>query len=208
MDNINIASPMVAHYEDLVKSDEDREDMLQFYYEHVHNHYEDLFRWIIFSAPRLEKEYVEELHQETLLKALEHRHQLRDIEKCKTWLFSIAKNLVNAHYRDMKQRERVVPDDYLSDLVEMVPEQELELDFTLQEVLARSTTKLIMECLNELKPEQRQVIALHHYGGYSFDEICVKLRCNYNTVYSWYRRGLARMRRLLIKKGGFEHEEE
>ena len=90
MDNINIASPMVAHYEDLVKSDEDREDMLQFYYEHVHNHYEDLFRWIIFSAPRLEKEYVEELHQETLLKALEHRHQLRDIEKCKTWRMIIS----------------------------------------------------------------------------------------------------------------------
>ena len=205
-DRMKISAPEMVPYEDLVKSDEDRKEMLAFYYEHIHMHYEDLFHWIMHSAPRLENEYVEELHQETILKALEYRHQLRDIEKCKTWLFSIAKNLVNAHYRDMAKRNQLVPDDYISDLMELIPEEYLRIDLTLEEVLSRSTNRLLMESLNELKKEQRQVIALHHYGGYSFEEISVKMKINYNTVYSWYRRGLHRMRRLLIKKGGFEHE--
>ena len=206
MEIMNIAAPLVIDYEDLVNNDEDKEDVLRFYYAHVHPYYEDLFRWILYTAPKLEKEYVEELHQETLLRALEHRHQLRDIEKCKAWLFSIAKNLVNKHYRDMRLRERLVPDEYVFDLMGDSLDVELDGDFTLQEVLARSTKEMIMESLNELRKEQRQVIALHHYGGYTFEQISKKMDCNYRTVYSWYRRGLARMRRLLIKKGGFTND--
>lgn len=206
MENIKIAAPETIPYEDLVKSDEDREDMLRFYYEHVHIHYEDLFRWIMFSASRLEKEYVEELHQETILRALEHRHQLRNIEKCKTWLFSIAKNIIAEHYRDMKRRERLVPEDDIVDLLDMVPEVKLHIDVTVEQVISHSTSEILLECLNQLSKEQRIVIVRHHYYDESFEEISERLHRNYNTVYSWYRRGLARMRRLILKKGGYVNE--
>ncbi|MBO5666705.1 MAG: RNA polymerase sigma factor [Firmicutes bacterium] len=206
MESIKIAAPRMIPYEDLVKSDEDRTDMLCFYYEHIHMHYEDLFRWIIFSAPRLEREYVEEIHQETILRALEHRHQLRDIEKCKTWLFSIGKNAIAEHYRDMMKRERLTLAEEVSDLLDVVPEDVLKIDVTVEEVLRRSNSKILMECLNQLSKEQKIVIVRHHFNDESFEEISKSLHRNYNTVYSWYRRGLARMRRLILKKGGFDHE--
>ena len=206
MDIIKIASPELIPYEDLVKNDEDRADMLRFYYEHIHIHYEELFRWILFSAPRLEREYVEEIHQETILRALEHRHQLRDIETCKTWLLSIAKRTISEHYRDMKNRKKRIVMEDLSDLSEMIPEDAFHIDGTVEKVLSRSTTELLMECMDLLSKEQRIVIAHHHFRDESFEEISVKLNRSYNTVYSWYRRGLARLRRLIIKRGGIEHE--
>ena len=206
MDKINIAAPAMIPYEDLVKSDEDREDILRFYYGYVHEHYEELFRWIRFTAPRLEMEYVEELHQEAILRALEHRNQLRDIEKCKTWLFSIAKNVIKEHYRDMKKRKRFLVDEDVSELLELIPDNDLQIDDGMEEIFLYCTSEVLMDCLNQLSKEQKIVIARHHYQNESFEEISRKLNRNYNTVYSWYRRGLGRLRRLLIKKGGFGDE--
>ena len=72
--------------------------------------------------------------------------------------------------------------------------------------MERSTAKAIKEALEELSEEQRNVLYLHHIAGFGFEEISRMLDKNYNTVYSWYRRGCARMKRLLIKKGDFEYE--
>ena len=201
-----IVIPKEIPYEDLVKSDEDREDMFRFYYGHVHMYSHELSRWILFLAPKLEKEYLEELHQETILRALEHRHQLRDIEKCKAWLFSIAKNVIIEHFNDMKRREQPVLDNVLEGLVDVSMEEEICIDYTVEEVLKHANGELLMECLKKLSKEQRIVIVRHHYMDESFEEISRKLRRNYNTVCSWYRRGLARMRRLILKEGGQKHE--
>lgn len=59
---------------------------------------DELFRFIVSKSkdPELSKEIV----QDTLIKAYETRHTLKDITKLKSWLFTIARHKLIDKYRD------------------------------------------------------------------------------------------------------------
>lgn len=48
--------------------------------------------------------------------------------------------------------------------------------------------------LESLHPEQRETILLKIYGGLTFADIAELLECSPNTVASWYRRGLQKLK--------------
>ena len=191
-------------YEDLIASEEEGSEMIRFYYEHFHVYYDDVKRIIRYTAPRLAKEYVEELHQETILRALEHYKSLRDPNNAKDWMFSIARNLVRTHYRETKEEVDIVIPEHCLELDEAVPDYGMmeDLDFTVKEVIRREQLKLVMECLEKLTEDQKNAIRLHHFGNMTFQEIAKRYGVKKETAYGWYRRGCIRVRRMVKTKGG------
>ena len=61
-----------------------------------------------------------------------------------------------------------------------------------------------LEELFSLPPEDRAVIHLHYYEGYSTDEIARMLSCRPGTVRSRLYRARERLRKLLQQKGEFQ----
>ena len=57
----------------------------------------------------------------------------------------------------------------------------------------------LQQALDRLAPCEREVVVLKVYQGYSFREIAECLDTPLNTVASWYRRGLGRLRSDLEK---------
>lgn len=54
--------------------------------------------------------------------------------------------------------------------------------------------RVLAEAFTELHPAEREAIVLHVYAGMSFREIADMRRRSINTVTSWYRRGLTKLR--------------
>ena len=55
----------------------------------------------------------------------------------------------------------------------------------------------VRAALEQLSPQQRQVIEIAYFEGQSQSEIAVRLKAPLGTVKSWTRQGLTRLRELL-----------
>ena len=61
----------------------------------------------------------------------------------------------------------------------------------------RETRSVVLAALAELSPEQREVIELAYYGGYSHSEIAAAKGLPLGTVKTRTRLGMSRLRELL-----------
>lgn len=60
----------------------------------------------------------------------------------------------------------------------------------------------VLEELNKLNENQRNVLYLYYYESFTIDEIAEILNRSRNTVASWFRRGKSNLRKIL-EKGGY-----
>lgn len=127
----------------------------------------------------------EDLVQEALARALHNRHQLRDIEKLASWLFSILANCWREHLR--RQRPGVpLEDDHAIDW--QCPEcQQLQAD-----VVSRVRAEI-----GRLPPGQRQVLTLVDLEGMSYAETAEVAGVPIGTVMSRLSRARSSLRAAL-----------
>jgi RNA polymerase sigma-70 factor (ECF subfamily) len=57
--------------------------------------------------------------------------------------------------------------------------------------------KRVVVALRELSGDERETIISHLFGGLTFREIAIVRETSVNTAWSWYRRGMKRLRRIL-----------
>ncbi len=128
----------------------------------------------------------EELHQRTWVSVLEHLDKF-DPKRSggfKAWLFRIATNKANDHWRSggrertAKAGLRLVSDDAL-------PSPGERMEITEQQAKLRAA-------IEQLPDAQKQVLLLRYYSGLKFVEIAQMLGCPLNTA-------LGRMHKATIK---------
>jgi RNA polymerase sigma-70 factor (ECF subfamily) len=107
-----------------------------------------------------------------------------------TWLSTIARNQALDLLRRRSHEVRNGDD-------ESYPE-EVDTDPLPQEKLQQSDEgSRLNECMEQLKEQQRQVIALAYFKGLSHDELAERTATPLGTVKTWIRRGLAQLKRCL-----------
>ena len=129
----------------------------------------------------------EELHQQTWLSVLEHaeRFNPRAIGGgFKAWLFRIATNKANDHWRSTG-RERSAKDGLRLITDEQSPAADHRMEAADQE-------RKLQAAITELPEAQRQVLLLRYYSGLKFIEIADVLGCPLNTA-------LGRMHKAMLK---------
>jgi RNA polymerase sigma-70 factor, ECF subfamily len=129
----------------------------------------------------------EELHQQTWLSVMDHLDRFDKSSSAggfKAWLFRIATNKANDHWRShgrdkvAKQALRLVTED-------QAPDAGHRLEGSEQEVKLR-------EAIARLPENQRQVLMLRYYSNLKFVEIAEMLGCPLNTA-------LGRMHKAMLK---------
>ena len=155
------------------------EEFMQ-YYEKV---YPQLYRTALFYMQNQQE--AEDAVQDAVLAADEKVHQLRDREKFAPWIMQILVNRCRRRMKTWFRREK--------DIDGISPSQEVELssepDF--------ATALAVKQVFWELKEEERMIVALSVFGGYTSEEVAGILGRNHSTVRSKYRRALQKMRKKL-----------
>lgn len=137
---------------------------------------------------------MEEVFQNTLLRAYESLPKLREPGKMVPWLFEIAKTETIRHYNKEKKWNR-----FKEMSIDDVKDESLEDDVAV--ILEKlEHAKEVVDLLNLLKPKYASVIRAHYIYKLPLIEIAKIKGTNYNTLKTYNSRALSHLKRLYIEK--------
>ena len=131
----------------------------------------------------------ENLAQDTFIKAYVKFDTLQDKGKLKSWLFSIARNVVIDFFRKNKNREMALGNEMLENFLETASTTAISAKIDEDEI-----SKELQNCIDQLSSQDKMLIKLLYYEGFTYKEIGQILDINQNTLKS----RLHRARTLLL----------
>jgi RNA polymerase sigma-70 factor, ECF subfamily len=127
----------------------------------------------------------DDLVQETMVIAIDKSEQLRDINKLRSWLFTIMGNCWRQYLRKKKEFLNL---DSVELICENCPDSRMEQDSKIQNVRT---------AVASLPVAQREVVALVDLNGFSYTEVAEILDVPVGTVMSRLSRARKRLLELL-----------
>jgi RNA polymerase sigma-70 factor (ECF subfamily) len=132
----------------------------------------------------------EDIIQNTFMKLFENLEKIKEPDRIEIWLFTTVRNQIYTIFRNKK----VHVDRYNA-----VDTEELEIDSHLkleEEYEKKELKELVMEELNKMPVDQRDVFLLKEYGGLTYKEIAMIMNIDVELVKS----RLHKTREKLIKR--------
>jgi RNA polymerase sigma factor (sigma-70 family) len=151
----------------------------------VNSHYEGLYRFAL-SLTRSESDAAD-LVQQTFYVWATKGHQLRDISKVKTWLFTT----LHRAFLENRRRQTRFPHFELS-------ASEHELPEVTPEIVNRLASHQVLAALAEVDEIYRAAVALFYMDGCPYKDIAAILEIPVGTVKSRVSRGIDQLRKILL----------
>ena len=145
--------------------------------------YADLYRFALYTLKN--KTDAEDAVSETVVDAFASIGKLRRLEAFKGWIFRILYNKCKDKLREYTKKDAELPEDYR----EVPAEEKVEDDAVMRALFF------------ELGEEDRLIISMHLFAGYTSKEIAKILGLNENTVRSKESRALKKLARELEQEG-------
>ncbi len=163
------------------------------------NHLDSLY----FAALKLtgHREDAEDLVQETYRKAFNQFKQLRDLEKCRAWLYRI---MINTWKNWKRIRSREFSPDNLEEWegamtqYATVSPQSQRMDPE-ADLIHKELWEAVESALTHLHPNYRMAVILSDIEGFSYKEISELMECPMGTVMSRLSRARSLLARILAK---------
>lgn len=142
----------------------------------------------------------EEIAQEAIFQGYEKLHRLRNPEKMKPWLATVA---VRLYARECKRSRRFVSGHDGRDVTEIIEELPSGEPDALDEILRNEQKEYLAGLVMKLSPKDSSIILLRYRDDMSLKDIAIALDMNYSTVRSMHARALAKLREIAeSEKGG------
>jgi RNA polymerase sigma factor (sigma-70 family) len=120
-----------------------------------------------------DRELSEDLVQNTFMRILKYRHLFRGDGDFRTWMFHIARNVKNDHFRKNKM---------VQEKVEKWEERLEDTDNRLSDWQAADDQKMLAVALEKLPADKREILLLSKYQEKKYKEIGEILGCSEGAV--------------------------
>ncbi len=155
----------------------------------VRRYHQPLVRYLQRMCGR--QQLAEELHQQTWLSVLEHMDHFESSSPggFKAWLFRIATNKVNDHWR-AHGRERSAKEGLRLVIDGEAPQAGHRIE-------GQEQVERLHRLIEQLPENQRQVLLLRYYGNLKFVEIAEMLGCPLNTALGRMHKAMVKLKELM-----------
>lgn len=154
----------------------------------------DITSFLIYYTGSMD---IEDLVQETFLRALSKIKKYNESAHPKTWLISIARNMVIDHYR----RNRV----WTKIKHKFLQEQNFFIN-TEQHIMLNQENSHLYNAISKLPSTYKEVIILKGIMEMSSKEVSCVMKSNENNINVMYHRSLKKLK-ALMEKEGYEYGE-
>lgn len=134
------------------------------------------------------KQDAADVYQDTLMRAAENCHKLRDESKLYSWMLKILKNKAKQHYKDVYAKT------VLLDIPKVMSIRDRRASAEDRLLLQEKRAWLQAE-LDLLEPPDDVIFARHLFDEMTFEAIAAEIGMKPNTVKSRYRRVVERLKR-------------
>lgn len=135
--------------------------------------YRDLYRFALYTLK--DSHDAEDLVSETVMDAWAQIRSLRSEESFRAWIFKILSNKCRQKLKEYCSRTQEIPEDFY----QTEPDKAQAMD--------------VRRAFGKLDEEDRLILSLHLFGGYSSREIGEYLQMSDSTVRSRQKRALSKM---------------
>jgi RNA polymerase sigma-70 factor (ECF subfamily) len=142
-------------------------------------------------------EDAEDITQDTFLKVWKYIGRYAEGRPFKPWLYTIARNTA----LDFLKKKRSASFSELGDIENDLPFADTVTDTgpLPDELFADAAmVEKLSEVMDDIHPDHRAILVMHYHEDMTFDEISVIINKPMNTVKSWHRRALIRLREKLM----------
>jgi len=159
----------------------------------IHRYKQKIYSSIFFLVR--DKELSEDIFQDTFIKIITSVREGRYNEQGKflPWALRIAHNLVIDHFR----KEKNMPMKRDTEEYSVFDTMSSSFPNAHDSILLDEKITMVRALLEKIPFEQREVVIMRHYGGFSFKEISEILGININTALGRMHYALLKMRELL-----------
>jgi RNA polymerase sigma-70 factor (ECF subfamily) len=161
-------------------------------------YYRDVYHFSLYFTNN--KQDAEDITQETFMKVMKNLHQLKDENKKKTWIISIAKNTAVDLMRKQKLRN-ILPQIIKGN-------QQLPVKMNHSRMIQQENWEDIQHALLKLKSHYRSIVILRVLKELSVKETADILGCNELKVRVDLHRALNKLRNELNIQDGWDYYEE
>jgi len=142
----------------------------------------------------------EDIFQEVFIKIVDtiRKGKYNHEGKFLQWALRIAYNMCVDHHRKQKRRPTVSPTETF-DIFDVL---QISDDNAEEKIIRSQTHDKIRKLVDELPPEQREVVILRHYADMSFKEISQLTRVSINTALGRMRYALINIRKMIEEREG------
>lgn len=128
----------------------------------------------------------EDVAQECFIRIFKNSGSYKPEGKFRNWLMTVAVNLYRSSAVKLSEKNKPEPIENCAGLKDDTrrPHSDIEM---------KEMQSVIQNALNNLPPEQREVVVLRHFQDMKFDEISIVLDCPVDTVKSRMRYGLLKL---------------
>lgn len=160
----------------------------------IHRYKKKVFTYIYLNVKK--QHLAEDLFQDTIIKVIKSLHEgkYQDNGRFLSWVMRIAHNLIIDHYRHEKQFKTISNDDQEMDMFNSSRYSDENIE---QIIIWDQVLNDVRRLVDELPPDQKEIILLRHYGNLSFKEIAEQTNVSINTALGRMRYALINMRKLI-----------
>jgi RNA polymerase sigma-70 factor (ECF subfamily) len=138
----------------------------------------------------------EDIAQDAFFKAWKYIRRFKKGAKFQPWLFAITRNTALDHIKKKKAVAFSSMDDTENDIT--FGEGLADMEPLPSEIFARaSLADELMASMSSLPSDHRAVLIMHYHDDMTFDEIADIMKKPMNTIKSWHRRSLEKIRGIL-----------
>jgi len=166
----------------------------------VERHQERVFGYL--RGMVRDRDVANDLFQETFLRVISALNRQRGSytrqDRFLGWVLRIARNAALDHLRSRKKWQDIGPDDAEDETAwwDRLPDEGPAADAVFEMGEQIDTLKA---CIDQLPPEQREVVLLRHESDLTFREIAELTGCSINTALGRMRYALINLRRMMQK---------
>jgi len=158
-----------------------------------------LHRFVSRMLPR--QDDARDVCQETFLRVLKKAHRFKEGSRFSTWMYQIALNLCRDNMRKRRRWSLVVAEETTLDDQLASPAQPALGEDPAANTERKELSHAVHRALDQLSPQQREVLILKEFEGLKFKEISRILECPESTVKSRMYGGLNGLRSMLARDG-------
>jgi RNA polymerase sigma factor (sigma-70 family) len=140
----------------------------------------------------------EDIFQETFIKAIRTLKAGKYNEEGKflPWIIRIARNLSIDHFRKSKRLPMITS----SEGEDVFRTMHINTENKEENIIRTQREEQVRDLIQQLPPEQKEVLILRHYGDMSFKEIAQLTNVSINTALGRMRYALNNMRKIIEEK--------